>query len=144
MMASLTNRPSGVKVHTTTGTRGNVTLLTNSSYFNVYRDLRSTDKKVLDVIMQLVSADTNHIIVAGDTASEIRSRTKYSASTVRHSVSRLKQSNLLNKLQLPSEFILNPMFAYKGSKAKVWKFLLSVEYKGNVPREVKGVSFEEE
>jgi len=134
-MASLTNRPSGVKVQAVKGTRGRITLQTNNKAFKVFKDLRSDDRRVLDSIMTYISTNTNHIIVDGDTLKLLKRDTGYTVATIRNSISRLKQSNLINKLQLDHEFIVNPLLAVKGDEQKVWEFIQMIHHKGNIPRE---------
>jgi len=142
-MPSLTTRPNGVPVRPTVGTGHNITIKRTSKYFHGLQELRSDDNKVLNGVLTLIVTDTNQMMLGGDSLAELIRITGLSESTVRNSIVRLVESSYLLTTSLPTELIVNPAFASKGSEVSIWKFIQSIEYFGDVPREVTIYSVED-
>ena len=136
-MPSLSNRPNGLKRDVRTNTRGNVLIKINNSIYDEYKDLRSDSKAIMDSILYLMSTDSNHLIIEGDTLEALSQHCGYTVSTIRRLVQDLTRVELLMKLSLPYEYIVNPLFAIKGRECDIWQFIQQVEYSGDVPLNVK-------
>ena len=135
-MPSLTNRPNGIPVNVYKGTRGRIVIQPDKQLYRVYRDLRADDKVVMDALLELMQSDCNHLIVAGHTAKALEVSTGFTIATIRNSIVRLAATNLVCRTAETNELLISPVFAFKGNETEVWKFMQSIEYKGNIPKEV--------
>ncbi len=135
-MPSLIHRPNGLTTHPLKGARGNILLKTTSNEYNTYLALRSDDKAILDTLLYVSSTNTNHFIVANHTLDVIVEKSGYAKKTVLNALTRLETYSLIAKLDLAYEYIVNPLFAIKGSECDVWKFIQTIQYKGNIPKDV--------
>lgn len=135
-MPTLTNRKNGLPVHPLKGCKGNIILKTSSSYYGIYLDLRSDDKAILDTLLYVAGTNTNQFIANGDTLTQIVTKSGYAESTIRNALVRLSKEHLINPLTLPHEYMINPLLAIKGTECEVWKFIQTVEFNGEVPKEI--------
>jgi hypothetical protein len=135
-MPSLNNRPNGITRHPLKGSRGNYLVKGNSSLYEDYLALRSDDKAIMDTLLSVATTDTNHFIAANDTLRVIAELSGYAPSTIMSSIKRLKALHLINSLQLPYEYVINPLFAIKGSECEIWKFIQTAEYYSDIPKSV--------
>lgn len=135
-MPSLIGRKNGFKVNPLRGSKGNIVLKTNSLYYENYIDLRSDDKAIMDTLLYVTSTNTNHFVVANDTIDLIVRRSGYAESTIMNALTRLHSKDLIHTITLPYEYIVNPLFAIKGSECEVWQFIQLIQYKGDIPRDV--------
>ena len=143
-MPSLTDRPNGIPSHVEAGTKGNILLKRNSNAYADYLQLRSDDKAVLDSILALMQTNSNHIILAGDTLLAVSEVSGYTVSSLRNPVARLAEMNFLQPVAqgVPAEYIVNPLFAIKGTESSIWSFIQAIQYKNDTPREVLIVDYE--
>ena len=135
-MPSVKDRPNGLKQKVYKNTKGNILLKVNSTAYQSYINLRSDDKSIMDSLLYLMGNNTNHLILLGDTLEALVEQCGYSKGTIRATIPRLTRLHLISKGTLPGEYIINPLFAIKGNECEIWKFLQTIEYKGEIPSEV--------
>lgn len=121
-------RPNGNKVNVSSETKDKVTLLVGGSmYSDEYMKLDNTAKTVLDSILKYISNGTNIIHIGGDTLVSMCKFTGYQEQTIRKAIVRLNDSCILEKTTIRGEYIVNPLFAYKGDESRVWLSYSEVE-----------------
>jgi len=133
---------NGKLVDVQKGTFGKICINRNDKLYYEYMRLRSDDKLILDAMLMLMHTDMNHITMLGDTLEEVSKKTSCKVKAIRDGLTRLKKTNLIEKLQLEGEFLINPVFAYKGIINSVWLFIQYLHYNGQVPRSVQGWIFD--
>ena len=127
-MPTLTDRENGVTVSVLKGTHGNIILKTSSSYYRAYSNLRADDTKIMDAILQIATTNTNHFVASGQTLQALVDISKYSQGAVQNALVRLNELHLISRTnKISGEYIVNPLFAIKGSECAVWQFIQAVE-----------------
>ena len=135
-MPSLKDRPQGIPVNVGKGTGKDIILKRTNQLFYTYQKLRSDDRAVLDSLLQYANNDTNQLMLGGATLDAVIGTTGYTEATIRNCIVSLVKQTFIMKTPIQTELLINPTFAIKGNELAVWKFIQSVEYCGNVPREV--------
>ena len=109
-------------------TQHTVVIKTNGTmYRDDYEPLDLTAKNVLSALLVFMDTHANTIQIGGDTLEELLKRTKYSEGTIRKALVRLNKIGLAEKTGLRGEYIVNPLFAIKGSEDKVWDMYKLIE-----------------
>lgn len=121
-------RRNGNNSKVTSNTKDVVSLVIDGSMYNDnYMDIDNTAKTVLDGILKYMTSGTNLIHIGGEQLQSIISFTGYTEGTVRKAVVRLNASNIVEKTTIRGEYIVNPLFAYKGDNDRVWLSYKSIE-----------------
>ena len=117
---------SGIKSEVTKNTCKEVVLKVDGSLYREYfMSVGQTSKNVMLAILKYMDDDMNTIQVNGDTLDAIIDHTGYNKQVVRNQLVKLKP--LIERTNLRGEYIVNPMFAVKGNKDKVWKMYSKIE-----------------
>ena len=135
-MASLTNRPNGIKQEVHKGTYGRIVIQRDKPLYKAYRELRSDDKVVMDALLELMTTGTNSLVAAGETLNALITSTGFATITIRNTLVRLTEANLITRGTLDFEVIVTPTFAFKGNETEIWKYIQALHYKGSIPRDV--------
>lgn len=131
-------RPNGNIVNVSSETKDKVTLLVGGRmYADEYMKLDNTAKTVLDSILKYISNGTNIIHIGGDTLIAMCKFTGYQEQTIRKAIVRLNDSSILEKTTIRGEYMVNPLFAYKGEESRVWFSYSQIEKELKLKREDK-------
>ena len=132
----LENKPNGVKVKAITNTTKEVVLKIDSSlYIKNFIEVGQTGKNVMLAILKYMDNDTNLIQIGGDTLKLLVGHTGYSSQVIRNHL-RCLYPMLERTVSIRGEYIVNPIFAYKGYECEVWEVYCGIEReRGNVDAE---------
>lgn len=137
-MPSLLNRPNGLPVKVEKHTFGRLTLNRDNKQYYLYKTLPKDQKVVLDSILTYMDSSSNIITILGETLEALMKDTGYSKAIVRNAIySLVANTNLLEPThQLQAEYVVSPVFAFKGFEGVVWKAYQSLHYKQEIPMSV--------
>lgn len=96
-----------------------------SLYHKFFVPMGKTEKNVLLSMLTLIDDDLNTIQVGGDTLTELVNLTGYNEQSIRNKLRNLHP--LIEKTSLRGEYIVNPLFAVKGSETQVWNNYKRIE-----------------
>ena len=122
----LRDRPNGVKISAETNTKCKVVLITDGTmYGDYFVEVGQTGKNVMLAILKYMECDMNTICIGGDTMELISKHTGYNTQSIRDQLKGLYP--MLEKSSVRGEYIVNPMFAYKGNIKDVYNTYELVE-----------------
>ena len=116
--------------------RGEVTIKLDGKMYEEYNGLRGDDRVILDALIFVMEKDTNRFVLDDKTLEVLKAQTGYVVGSIKNAMVRLVKTHIVDRLPDNGGYYINPTFAIKGSECKIWKFIQSIQYKGNVPREV--------
>ena len=127
-MSYLEDKPNGVKSKQRES-KGRVILKTDGSlYQKEFVRVGQTSKNIMLAILKYMEEDLNTIIISGETLKFIMQHTGYTEQVIRNHLRELYP--LIEKTrQIRGEYIVNPLFAIKGSEHAVWEFYSSLQHK---------------
>jgi hypothetical protein len=125
----------GKRVSIKTTSKAKIHISPHSSLHGAYSELKSGNKIVLLAIIHLCSDSLNTIFIGGNTLKELSKETGFTEPSIRNAVTKLKLSKLIEPTLLRGEYIVNPLYAIKGSCSLVWRNYQRIE--GQL-REAKG------
>ena len=118
-----------------------VVIMTDGSQYNVFEKSASgTAKKVMLGMMKYMGIDSNLIIMKNKTIDLISKDSGLSQDQIRNGITELKKLQLIEPTRLlTAEYIIDPTFAFKGDKTKVWRAYGTIEQKlGNTEATIIG------
>lgn len=119
-------RENGVRQDAEYNTDSFVAIKTKGSlYRDKFTSLSDGEKKVLMAILDFCDNDLNTIQVSGDVATAMEDAYNIKIKTIRNVLPKLYP--IVEKTHLRGEYIVNPLFAVKGSEDSVWRMYNKIE-----------------